>query len=322
MKAFHRILVLFLAAFLASLSAGTKLISRDSQNNQGIIVGPDDTVSIVALDADEISKSWRVASSGELNLPMLGKIQAAGLTVDQLEQEIANRMKRFYRDPQVTVFVSEFRSQPVSVIGAVDKPGTYQLQGAKTLFQALLLSGGPKPEAGITLTLKRNSERGDIPYPGAKSVEDGEYHVLELDLKEVMQGQSEAAMVPVQPFDVISVSDIRQPKLVHIAGEVNKPGAVELISQDTVSLMQVLAVAGGLTRTSSPGKTMIMHLNAQGVQTSLGFVDLKKIMNGKAKDLDLSAGDIIIVPSNTIMSYVQAASTSAITTGIYILGRF
>jgi len=322
MKAFSRIVVLFLAVFLTGLSGGTKLISRDSQNRQGIIVGPDDTVSIVALDADEISKSWRVASSGELNLPMLGKIQAAGLTVDQLEQEVAKRMKRYYRDPQVTVFVSEFRSQPVSVVGAVDKPGTYQLQGAKTLFQALLLSGGPKPDAGSIVTLKRSSERGTIPYPGAKTEEDGEYQVLELDLKEVMQGQSEAASVPVQPYDVISVSDIKLPRLVHIAGEVNKPGAVELLSQDTVSLMQVLAVAGGLTRTASPGKTMIMHLNAQGVQTSLAFVDLKKVMKGQAKDLDLSAGDIIIVPSNSVMSYLQGASTAAITTGIYILGRF
>lgn len=322
MKVFSRILVLSLTVCLTILGAGTKLISRDSQSKQGIIIGPEDTVSIVALDADEISKSWRVASSGELNLPMLGKIQAAGLTVDQLEQEVATRMKRFYRDPQVTVFVSEFRSQPVSVVGAVEKPGTYQLQGAKTLFQALLLSGGPKADAGTTVTLKRSSERGDIAYPGAKSEEDGEYHILELGLKEVMQGQSEAASVPVQPYDVISVSDIKQPKLVHIAGEVIKPGAVELVSRNTVSLMQVLAVAGGLTRTASPGKTMIMHLNPQGVQTSLAFVDLKKILKGKARDLDLSAGDIIIVPSSTVMSYVQAASTAAITTGIYILGSF
>jgi polysaccharide export outer membrane protein len=109
---------------------------------------------------------------------------------------------------------------------------------------------------------------------------------------------------------------------VHIAGEVVKPGAVELVSQNTVSLMKVVAVAGGLTRTASARKTLIMHINSEGVQTSRAFINLGKIMSGKAKDLELSPGDIVVVPSNTVMSYLQAASLSTLSTGIYILGRF
>jgi polysaccharide export outer membrane protein len=289
---------------------------------QGQVIGPEDTISISAVEAEEISKAWRVDSAGELNLPMVGRIQAAGMTVKEFERTLTGRLKRYYRYPQVSAHISEMRSRPITVMGPVEKPGTYQLQESRTLLDVLALAGGPKETAGSQVTLARLRERGRIGVPGTRQDETGKYDVLELDLKEVMAGHSASSAVPVEAYDVVTVSEFKPQKLVHIAGEVNKPGAVELVSQPTVSLMKVLAVAGGLTRTSSPGRTMIVHLNEKGVQTSTAFVNMKKIMNGEARDLELTAGDIVIVPSSTLMSYVQAASLSAVTTGIYILGRF
>jgi len=297
-------------------------VSAGQAEGRGVVIGPEDTVTISVLNAEEVSKPWRVSAVGDLNLPMLGRMQVAGMTVEQFEQELTTRLKKYYRDPQVSVFVSEFRSQPVTVIGPVDKPGTHQLEGSRSLFAVLLMAGGPKETAGNTVTLTRAVDRGPIGYPGERLDDAGKYHVVELPIKQVMEGRGPEASIPVQPYDVVAVSESKPQRMVHIAGEVNKPGAVELVSQDTVSLMKVLAMAGGLTRTAAAGKTMIMHLNSQGVQTSTAFVDLKKILAGKAKDLDLSAGDIIIVPSNTFMAYVQAASLSAVTTGVYVLGRF
>src|SRR5262245_38261235 len=87
-------------------------------------VGPDDTVTIYALNVEEISKAWRVSATGDLSLPMIGRVRAAGLTVEQLEKQIANQLEQFVLQPQVTLYVSESRSQPVTVTGAVDKPGT------------------------------------------------------------------------------------------------------------------------------------------------------------------------------------------------------
>lgn len=289
---------------------------------KGAIIGPDDTVTIAAMNADEISKPWRVGANGELNLPMVGRIQAAGMTAEQLEQVLAARMRKFLLDPQVAVVITEFRSQPVTVTGLVEKPGTYQLQGARTLLDVLVMAGGPKETAGPSITLTRGMEHGGIGYPGAREDETGKFRVLQVPLKEVMDGTSAAANIPVVPHDLVSISEFKQPRMVTISGEVNKPGAVELVTQDTVSLLKMVALAGGLTRTASAGKTIVVHLNEKGVQSSTAFVDLKRILKGDARDLDLTPGDVVIVPSNTIMSYLQAASLSAVTTGVYVLGKF
>ncbi len=302
--------------------AGGGQANQGTRKDRGAVIGPEDTITISSMNAEEISKPWRVSAAGDINLPMVGRVQVAGMTVDQFEQLLTTRLRKYYLDPQVTAFVSEFRSQPVTVTGPVEKPGTYQLQGARTLFEVLIMAGGPRETAGSEVTLTRAVEHGDIGYPGARLDDAGKFRVLQLPLKEVMEGRGPAGSIPVLPHDVVSVSEFKAQRMVHIAGEVIKPGAVELVSQETVSLLKVLAMAGGLTRTASPKRTMIVHLNSQGVQTATAFVDLKMILSGKAKDLDLSPGDIVIVPSNTIMSYVQAASLSAVTTGVYILGRF
>jgi protein involved in polysaccharide export with SLBB domain len=109
--------------------------------------------------------------------------------------------------------------------------------------------------------------------------------------------------------------------MVFLAGEVNKPGAIELITQDEVSLTKALAMAGGITHVAKPSRTMIRHINAKGQETAFAFVDMKKIMMGKAKDLILSEGDVVIVPSSQLSTYLQTMSTTAITSSVYILGK-
>src|SRR5438270_587462 len=106
------------------------------------VIGPDDTVTIMALNVEEISKPWHIGPSGELNLPMVGRVKAAGMTAQQLEGEISGRLKQYVRDPQVTVFVSEFKSHPVTVSGAVEKPGVLQVYRPTPLFAVLALAGG------------------------------------------------------------------------------------------------------------------------------------------------------------------------------------
>lgn len=320
-KAF--VLALTACAAFAQTPNGERGPTGDAAlENRAAVIGPEDTITISALDADEISKAWRVGTNGEINLPMIGPIQVAGMTVEQFEEVLTRRMRKYYRNPQVSAFISEFRSEPVTVTGPVEKPGTYQLQGPKTLFDVVVMAGGPKDTAGRTITLTRAVGRDPIAYPGARRDETGKYQVIELPTKDVMDGRSAAALIPVEAYDVVAVADFKQPKMVTVAGEVTKPGAVELVTQDTISLVKVVALAGGLTRTASAKKTMIVHLNEQGVQTSTAYIDLKKIMSGKARDIELTAGDVIIVPSSSLMTYLQTASLSAVTTGVYVLGRF
>jgi protein involved in polysaccharide export with SLBB domain len=220
----------------------------------------------------------------------------------------------------VNVWISDFRSQPVTVTGAVSRPGTFQLEGSRTLFEVLIMAGGPR-DAGSTVTVTRGAERGPIPFRLARTESDGQYSVAELDINEVMTGRSTAANIEVQPYDVIAVAPVQQKKLVHIMGEVFKPGAVELVTQETVSLMKVLAMAGGITRQASSGSAVLTHANSDGSKSETAIIDLNKIMRGKAKDLELSAGDIVIVPSSQLKAYLQMASVSALNMGVLVLGR-
>ena len=300
--------------------APVKPVAHPEDTARDTLIGVEDTITIMALNAEELSRAWRVSSAGELNLPMLGQVKAAGRTVGELERELQERMKKYFKESQLTLYVSEYRSQPVSVVGAVEKPGTYQLQGPKTVFDAILMAGGPK-EAGPTVTLSRSIRNGVLDYPGVRVDDEQQVRSLELNSLEVMQGKGLVAEVRLMAGDVVTVSTVRERKLVHIAGEVAHPGSVELVTRDSVSLLKVVAIAGGLTKTSSPSRVMISRTDQPGGPNETTFVNLKKIMSGKAKDLELSPGHIVIVPSNTIMTIVQGMTSTAANTGMLMLGR-
>jgi len=318
-------LVTFLAVGALAVAADTPSEPVAQTHRPEAVIGPDDSVSILALNCDEISKTWRISSAGELNLPMVGAVRAAGLTVQQLEDTLADRLKKFVIEPQVTVFVTEFRSQPVTVTGAVEKPGVYQLETGKTLFEVLVMAGGAK-NAGTTVNLKRATQRGEIGMPGVVLDKDGVYASVDLDLKDVLEGRGDKASLRLMPDDLITVSVARPARWVHISGEVNKPGSVELVTQEVISLMKVLAVAGGLSKDAKPTSTMIMHNNANGILTSTVFVDMKKIMNGKARDLELTDGDVVVVPTSGLKAIAHQAQGAAMSSGVYaafnILARY
>ncbi|MFO0504768.1 MAG: polysaccharide biosynthesis/export family protein [Acidobacteriota bacterium] len=306
------------------LAAGWWPVVGWGQGGREVTIAADDTLMVQVLNGEELSREWRVASSGELNLPLVGRVKVAGLTVGECEQLLAERLRRYQHNPQVTVYVQEFRSHPVSVVGAVDKPGVYQLKRHTTLFDAIVLAGGPK-EAGPTVTLTRAEEAGASGHPQARrTLGEGGRSSMELvvDLKDVMSGRGAEAELEVYAEDVVAVSVVKQVRMVHLSGEVNRPGSVELVQAPTMSLVKLVALAGGLTRSASPGRTMIVHVNEDGVQTSAAFVDLRKVMRGKAKDLELMPGDVVIVPANTFLSYLQTVSIPAVSTGMLLLGRF
>jgi protein involved in polysaccharide export with SLBB domain len=308
--------LLAIGLFLAVPAAPADDSGSDKKATRELVIGPDDSITIVALNCEQVSKTWRVGTSGDLNLPMAGRIQAAGMTVKQFEQTVADRLKKFLIDPQVTAFVAEQRSQPVTITGAVDKPGVYQIAGDKNLFEALLMAGGPKG-AGPTVSLRRSAALGPIGIPGVKEYQDDGYEFVELELPDVMSARGDKATIAVLPNDLISVSPAKPQRFVYISGEVNRPGAVELVSQDAVSLLKVLAVAGGETPNANIKQVTIMHLNADGSQASAQMViDLDKIKHNKAQDLSLSAGDVVVIATSGLKSTLHSAVSAAMSTGV------
>src|SRR5882672_645136 len=151
------------------------------------LLGAGDQISVSALELDEISKSpYRLNDGGSVNLPLAGRIEAAGMSVSQLEAEITNRLKTYQLKPQVSVAVLQFRSQPISVIGAVNSPGVHHLEGTKTLVEALSSAGGLRSDAGSAIRITRQLAQGRIPLASAVDDPSGGFSVAEVKVKSIL----------------------------------------------------------------------------------------------------------------------------------------
>src|SRR5262245_6437860 len=148
------------------------------------ILGPNDEIVILALDAEDIAnKPIRITTSGDINLPLVGRIHAAGMNLEQLEAEITERLAKYIKEPHVAISVTQFKSQPVSVFGSVGSPGVVQLEGRKTLIEVLSMAGGLKGDAGSRIRITRKKEWGAIPLSSAAT--EGEYSVADVNIRSI-----------------------------------------------------------------------------------------------------------------------------------------
>ena len=284
----------------------------NSQTNKSYVLGVDDQLTVQALHAEEISdKPIRIDSGGEINLPMVGRVKAAGLTVQQLETEIAERLKAYVQEPQVTISLMEVRSQPVSIIGAVNQPGVHQIQGNKTLVELLSMAGGVRNDAGDRVKVSRRPEFGRIPLPNARVEPGSNFSVAEVSLNSIMEATNPADNILVKPNDVISVP---KAAMVYVVGEVHKSGGFVLKDQERVTALQALALAEGLSPTASPQKAKILRTGVGPDRTEVA-VDLKMILTGKAKDVPMQSDDILVVPTSVASSILKKTLQTIVQTG-------
>src|SRR5215469_1370531 len=181
---------------------------RDLKAAQGspYVLGPEDQITIRALHVEEIGEApMRVGSDGYINLPLAGRVRAAGLTVRELEETITTRLREYVLDPEVNVAITEFRSEPVSVLGAVKNPGVYQVQGHKTLSEVLSMAGGMDTSAGSEVKITRDLKHGTLPVNGVTTDSSGKFSVADINLNSILKADDPNANVVIQPDDVITV---------------------------------------------------------------------------------------------------------------------
>lgn len=275
----------------------TPVVSSANAPNQNDndALGPGDQILIRAIDLDEIdNKPVFVDRRGNINLPYVGELHAAGLTADELEDAIKVRLTKILRrPPDVTVSVTEVHSQGVSVLGAVTTPGVHQLQGQKTLFEVLSLAGGLRSDAGNTVMITRRLEWGPIPLPGAKNDPTGQYSVASVDSLSIMSAINPAENIAIKPNDVISVP---KADIIYVIGAVKKAGGFALNDNGTRSALQILSLAEGLDRTAAGDRARIMREIPGSNDRAEIVIDLKKILAGKSPDVPLKPDDILFVP--------------------------
>jgi polysaccharide biosynthesis/export protein len=262
-------------------------------------LGSGDQVTISVVGAEELDeladKSFQIDNDGYLNVPMVGRIRSAGLTPLQLQAAITTGLKKYVRQPQLYINVTKLKSQPVSVLGAVNTPGVHQLEGPKTLIEVLALAGGLTKDAGYQIRLTRENRWGPIPLPHVQADSTGRYTTAEVNARGLTEARSPEENIIIRPNDVITVP---RSQLIYVIGEVRKAGGFTLGEQKTVSVLQALSLAEGLTASAYPRGAKILRQTSGAPTRTQIPIDLKNILRGKTGDVALNADDILFVPDN------------------------
>ncbi len=284
------------------------------------VIGSEDVLNISVFNVPELSGLvTRVANDGTITLPLIGRIQAANLTPAQLRNELEKDWaKKYLQDPQVTVFLQEFHSRPVSVIGAVERPGLYPLTGPRTLVEMLSLAGGLAKRgtapAGRFVYVTRKSRFEDL--PSVEGLQQVARDKVEIDLRLLLYSHEDALNIEIKPLDIISVS---RADVVYVGGDgVRKPGAFVLEDRDNVTVLQALAMAEGLTPNAAKSDARIIRTATDGSRTMIP-INLKRVMKGDSPDPTLAANDILFVPDSAQKALLKGGATTVVSTLSWLL---
>ena len=260
-------------------------------------IGPGDVLDVRVFNLPQLSReATRVDGRGMIRLPFIeGEVQAGCRTEGELAKEIATRYLKYQRNPQVDVFIKEYGSQPVAVIGAVNAPGRFQLQRRVRLLDLLTYAGGPSARAGRNVQVVPASEA-----PRCEAAASGEQDAVVSEestgyesyaLSDMMRGE-EKANPYVRSGDIISVPEAEQ---AYVVGNVLNPTPVSL--RDPVTLTRAIAMAGGTMPDTKAEKVRIIRQTPGSTNSTEILVDLKAINRREASDVVLQPGDIVEVPT-------------------------
>ncbi len=299
--------------WLLAASAGFIFGQQAEVEKSTYTLGPGDLIVVQVLDMEELGRDpYPIDMRGNISLPVAGRIHASGLTVEQLEETIAQRLKSALKDPQVTVGLREMRSQPVSVLGSLKNPGVYQVQGNKTLLEMLSMAGGLSPEAGYSVRIARQKAWGQIPLPGAALDETGQFWTAEIGVKEIMDAISPEKNIQVKPNDVITVP---RGQMVYVMGAVKKSGGFVLGEREKTTALEALSMAEGTASFSKEGDARILRKTSDPNKRLEIPVNLAKVLKGQSKDVPMEADDILYVPMSKGKRALGRSAEAAITVG-------
>ena len=246
----------------------------------GYIIGPRDLLEIRVLEAPDLNVERRVTDAGTIDLPILGDFSVAGLDAagvrDKLEKML---MAKLMNRANVSVVVKDFENRPLSVLGAVQKPGSLSVSARWTLLEAISAAGGLTDKAGRSIYVMRRSDKG---------ISD----TLEIQVDDLLHGASARWNVPLMPGDIVNVEAKRGVR-VFCLGAVRSPGALDFDGDDRLTVLSVIAKAGGLTDKAS-SKVRIKRRGPDGKDAEI-VVNFSRVVSGKDPDVPMKADDVLIV---------------------------
>ena len=292
-------LILLLSAAVNSQSqdaprpaAAAELTSNTTHApDRSYLIGAGDVLDVRVFGRPQLTReAVRVDTRGMIRMPLIEEeIQASCRTEASLAQYISTRYLKYVRRPQVDVFIREYNSQPVAVVGAVDKPGRFQLQRQVRLLELLTFSGGPTERAGRTIQIAHAENSLSCAENGA-SEEANATGLNAYELSDVLAGRNEANPF-VRPGDVVSVLEADQ---VFVVGNVYRPSSIPIKEPLTVS--RAVAMSGGVLPYTRKDQVRIIRQPPGNAPQQEMIVDLNAIEKKHAQDISLQPNDIVDVP--------------------------
>ncbi|MCH7666766.1 MAG: polysaccharide biosynthesis/export family protein [Acidobacteria bacterium] len=265
-----------LVAFSLSLLLATAAQAQGSGTAASYRIGPMDLVSVEVLEDDSLDAETRVTEAGTIELPHVDPVTVAGLTASEAAQALGKALEKYLQRATVTLRIVEYRSQPITLLGALRTPGTLPFSGRWTLIDALTQAGGLTGAAGGNILVLRRASNGLSDQ-------------ILIDRRELLERGNADLNIPLFPNDLINVP-VATDITVFLIGEVASPGAVVFRSTDRITLLAALARAGGLTGRAS-NKVLVRRFES-GAELRVNY---KKLLAGSQPDVELSDGDLIIV---------------------------
>lgn len=262
--------------------------AQEASTAKSYVIGPEDMLEIRVWGHDDLSRAVTVSADGYFSFPLIGQIRAGGLTIRQLEDQIAKLLDKDYIvNPQVTITVTEFKSKKVFILGEVIRPGAYYLSKNDTLLEIISKAGGVTTNAGREIIIVRPTS-GLLQQPARLDSEASE--LLHVDLQALLSGDV-SENIGVQNNDTIYVP---KTSMFSVFGEVRKPGSYPL--EKEMTMLEAISIAGGPTQDADTQKLELLRKEG-GVQKKI-VLNIKELLSAKekTKELLIQDGDVIYQP--------------------------
>ncbi len=264
-------------------------------------LGPEDLVQVNVFRVDDLSSTVRISQAGMIELPLVNEVKAAGLTPPELEAVIARRLRAYIQDPVVNVFIEEYRSRRITVLGAVHNPQVFSVSGPKYLLDMLSMAGGLTDEASNLCFISRQ----------AGSAGADKEKTLKIDLNELLMKGNAELNIPVKSGDVINIPRAGR---FFVDGAVGAPGSFLLTG--SITLTQAISMAKGLNFEAV--KSIKIYRNAGSGRRKLLVANYDAILGGKSPDIYIKDKDVIIVPTSSVKEFFKGLRSSIYTHSISV----
>jgi polysaccharide biosynthesis/export protein len=306
-----------------------ELASLGKSTLADIPIGAGDLLHIDVFDVPELSRDVRVSTMGGISFPLIHeRIRAAGATTFQLEQKIQDLLRQngLVSDPQVSVFIKEQNSQPVTIIGAVARPMTYQVNRPMSLLELIANAGGITDGAGTVILITRRTETESV-MPISSSPNSSESATSDLDsgaktiriqLQDLLNTENTAFNIPIYGGDVINIPVAG---IIYVmGGGVSQQGGYVVQSHgEQITVLKAVALAHGLGGYAKPDDAVIYRLNPNKAEREAIPVHIKQIEQNKTQDVAMKSNDILFVPDSLARKIAVRATEAAVQIGSGVL---